>query len=372
MKTIKYLLAICLFLVSCDTEKKVIDLYDIDVDTSLDTEDIFSSVSFVPLETTEDCLLRTPNVFAADDENVFIWDRNNIYRFALDGKFRNRIGTFGKGHGEHGSLNSANYDKKHWIVLLGTRDGFIYKYDINGNYLGRFRLTSKKEMLQAARWNSDLDCMVCEVRKYTADGLTVYLKTVSADGEELKSYTVYSDKEKIGVSMYKTGMLRNGIGGAYFKLPFDNRLFLLSSEGLSVELTLDQGKNTPSRRYIEDMEYREMNSDSQHHIDKMVITDKYIFLSIIQKRACQEVIVSRETNTVVYNSVYSYGPERHIRIPGMAETTFWPWVSDGNTCMDLLHVEEMGEQDLQRLGIDIGAAEQMGMGLNPILVIAKQ
>ena len=93
-----------------------------------------------------------------------------------------------------------------------------------------------------------------------------------------------------------------------------------------MELTLDQGKNTPSRRYIEDMEYREMNSDSQHHIDKMVITDKYIFLSIIQKRACQEVIVSRETNTVVYNSVYSYGPERHIRIPGMAETTFWPWV----------------------------------------------
>ena len=56
----------------------------------------------------------------------------------------------------------------------------------------------------------------------------------------------------------------------------------------------------------------------------------------------------------------------------MAETTFWPGVSDGNTCMDLLHVEEMGEQDLQRLGIDIAAAEQMGMGLNPILVIAKQ
>ena len=28
--------------------------------------------------------------------------------------------------------------------------------------------------------------------------------------------------------------------------------------------------------------------------------------------------------------------------------------------------------NLQRLGIDIAAAEQMGMGLNPILVIAKQ
>ena len=283
MKTIKYLLAICLVLISCNMEKKVIDLYDLDADTLLDTEDIFSSVSFVPLETTEDCLLRTPNVFASDDENVFLWDRNNIYRFALDGKFCNRIGTFGKGHGEHGSLNSANYDKRRRIVLLGTRDGFIYKYDINGNYLGRFRLTSKKELLQTARWNSDLDCMVCEVRKYTADGLTVYLKTVSADGEELKSYTVYSDEEKIDVSMYMTGMLLNGNGVVYFKLPFDNRLFLLSSEGLSVALTLDQGKNTPSRRYIEDMGYRDRNNDSQHHIDKMVITDKYIFLSIARK-----------------------------------------------------------------------------------------
>ncbi len=371
MKVLKYLLAICLVLVSCTTKKNKIILYDIAVNTTLDTDGIFSSIRFVPLETTEECLLRNPNVFAADDSSVFVWDREDIYRFTINGKFCNKIGALGKGHGEHGRLTAVSYDKKRQIVLLGTREGIIYKYDMYGNYLGQFRLTYKKEILQTAKWNSDLDCMVCEVRRYTSEGLTVTLKTASTNGEKLKSYTVYSDEENIKVSMCKTGMLRNGNGGVYFKLPFDDRLFFLSEAGLSVYLTFDQGKNTPSRRDIEDMEYRENNNSSQQYIDNMVITDKYIFLSIAQKNAYRQVIVSKKTNTVIYNSVNNYGKERHLGVRGMTEVTFWPWVSDGNKCMDLIPLEEFGQRDLERLGIDIAAAEQAGLGLNPILVIAK-
>ena len=51
--------------------------------------------------------------------------------------------------------------------------GFIYKYDLEGNYIGQFKIAENGEILQTVRLNKQLDALVCETRKYSGEGLQV-------------------------------------------------------------------------------------------------------------------------------------------------------------------------------------------------------
>ena len=59
--------------------------------------------------------------------------------------------------------------------------GFIYKYDLEGNYIGQFKIAENGEILQTVRFNKQLDALVCETRKYSGEGLQVSLRTRQSD-----------------------------------------------------------------------------------------------------------------------------------------------------------------------------------------------
>ena len=373
MRYLKYLLVVTILCIACNPKIKKIDLSNTEEHNStVNAEDIFESIDFVPLEYRNECILRNPSVFAVDERSVFVWDGDNIFRFSLNGEFCNRIGAIGKGHGEHGHLNSATYDRKRHIVLLGTHNGTIYKYDQHGNYIGQFRMDFKDELLQAVKWNNEMDCLVCEVRKYSSKGLVITLRTISIDGKIINSYMAYSDHNTIKVNMLKTGMLRNGNNGIYFKLPFDNRLLFLSSKGLSTAMIFDFGKYSSNRRDIEDIDYSYRRGETTRHIENMVIADKYIFLSIVRKNSCQEVIVDIGDNSIKHNLVFNDANPCHLKISGMDTFSFWPWLKDSNMCVDLVPIEQFSTKEMQhfkkRRFIDKNIPKSE---LNPVLVIGK-
>lgn len=118
------------FLYACGPQKDgtTIDLTEIGHEEFVvPAESIYSSIKFIPLETNEKSILSSPNVFGMDEDNVLIWDQDGILRFDVHGKFLNRVGRLGRGHGEHGRINSANYDENEKIVYVGNMGGFIYK-----------------------------------------------------------------------------------------------------------------------------------------------------------------------------------------------------------------------------------------------------
>lgn len=138
----RHFLLLCIFcLCACSRQKggAIIDLTDIGQnEIFVPAESIYSSIKFIPLETHGQSILSSPNVFGMDGDNVLIWDQDEILRFDSNGKFLNRVGRLGKGHGEHGRINSANYDENKKIIYVGNMGGFIYKYDLEGNYIGQF------------------------------------------------------------------------------------------------------------------------------------------------------------------------------------------------------------------------------------------
>ena len=359
----------CLF--SCNSNVDTIDISHIEkVNIEIAANDVYRSINFVPLETKSECLLSNPSVFAINDSSVFIWDKDDVYRFSSSGKFRNRVGSYGKGYGEHGHINSVNYDRKRDALLLGSFDGAVYKYKSNGDFIGKSSLTFQKELLQTVRWNDAMDCMVCEIREYSEKGLNVHLQLVSFEGEKLKTFEIYSDNHNIPLNMLKSGMLRNSNEGVYFKLPFDNRLFFLSNNGLSVPLIFEQGDAAPSRRDIEDMEYSAKTRLVKQRINNIVITNENLYLSIEKAGKDYDVLINRDDNTIIHCSRIDRNKQIHLSLSDMKSFSFWPWVEHSGKCMDLISVEDISPEDLKKMGYEEIDINKPNMELNPILVIA--
>lgn len=373
----RHFLLLCIFcLCACCRQKggAIIDLTGIgQKELVVPAESIYSSIKFIPLETHEQSILSSPNVFGMDSNNVLVWDQDEILRFDTQGKFLNRVGRLGRGHGEHGRINSANYDEKEKRIYVGNMGGFIYKYDLEGNYIGQFKISENNEILQTVRFNKQLNALVCETRKYSSEGLQVNLRIVSPDGTEKGTYPVYKDHEQVSRSMTRTGMLRNTSEGIMFMLPFDDKVTLLTQQGIIDTLTMDRGNFRPSRKLCENWDYSDELYKTKYQIDNIVVTDKYFYLTVTMDKEQCDLLVDRHSHAFIHDKKYAYGSEsEHLSLKGFKNVSFWPWVAFDNKAVDLLSIDRFNDDDLEVLKEIAVNDYPLNDMSNPILVIAEE
>lgn len=364
------------FLYACGPQKDgtTIDLTEIGHEEFVvPAESIYSSIKFIPLETNEKSILSSPNVFGMDEDNVLIWDQDEILRFDVHGKFLNRVGRLGRGHGEHGRINSANYDENEKIVYVGNMGGFIYKYDLEGNYIEQFKIAENNEILQTVRFNKQLDALVCEMRKYSGEGLQVSLRMVSPDGTEKGTFIVYKDNEQVSRSMMRTGMLRNSSEGVMFMLPFDDKVTLLTRQGIIDTLTMDRGNFRPSRKLCENWDYSDELYRTKYQIDNIVVTDKHFYLTVTMDKKQCDLLIDRHSYAFIHDKKYVYGSEsEHLSLKGLEHVSFWPWVAFNNKTVDLLPIDRFDDNDLEALKEIAVNDYPLNDMSNPILVVAEE
>ena len=101
------------------------------------TSQIADDIEFVPLETTEDCLLGDfmDNIILTKD-NIIVFDYKACYLFDRKGKFINKIGTQGNGPGEFTKALSVNVDTLNkWIYFVDHWTQRFIKYDYTGKHI---------------------------------------------------------------------------------------------------------------------------------------------------------------------------------------------------------------------------------------------
>lgn len=98
-----------------------------------------TTIHYLPLETTEECLIGNIDKLESDDCYIFIFDRENgaVFRFSQkDGSFQNKYSRQGRGPGEYTRLTDMSIDKKRKEICLLDQFGFkIMYFDYNGNLL---------------------------------------------------------------------------------------------------------------------------------------------------------------------------------------------------------------------------------------------
>ena len=115
----------------------------IETDSQFSFSTIFSEVRFIPLETSEECVLGHIAHMKLFKDNFYILDRSiskGLYRFSMDGKFLNRIGQVGKGPGEYFEPFFFNINKTSGeVYILDITLRKVSTFDENGQFLRDFR-----------------------------------------------------------------------------------------------------------------------------------------------------------------------------------------------------------------------------------------
>ncbi len=101
-------------------------------------DEIIENISFIPLETTPDCLIAAISDIKADEDTLFIADFRQVKQilvYDMSGNYLHRISSLGAGPQEYINLSDIQIDTiKNHIYLLDGDQGKILVYDYMGNY----------------------------------------------------------------------------------------------------------------------------------------------------------------------------------------------------------------------------------------------
>lgn len=236
--------AVLLFLlVSCSASKRDIETVTIDFsgESSLSASDLLS-VSYVKLETIDDCLLGGCNQCTSVGGYYILLDNvmsKALYAFNLDGSFVKQIGTRGNGPGEYISpFKYSVNDCDNTLTVIDVEQQKMIVYS-----LADFHFVSEKKM---PFYSDDMEQL--------SDGNYVWYNKLISD--DFDSYVFVTDKEfNVGNSFlpidfasgYSLGASRKlykcGDGVSLYK-PFEAVLYRVDSDSIYSAFQLQFGKNT--------------------------------------------------------------------------------------------------------------------------------
>ena len=156
-----------------------------------------SSMEYIPLETTEDCLIGEDFSLIVASKDIFVHSFKNqkIYRFDRNGKYLNPIGKKGQGPGEYICPYSIYVDEaSRECFSLDTFSGNIYVYEYDGTFKRKIHVP-----VAPGRMMKMGDNYV--IAQYLLDVSTCEMVSVTPEGKLLKKYT-RNEGTKVGFAMF--------------------------------------------------------------------------------------------------------------------------------------------------------------------------
>lgn len=143
---------ICLYIListlySCRKDNNNEICVDIEQRDKVSMSDIFSKIVIIPLETNDQSLIKEVSKIIEIDHKYYIFDfpKSEILIFNANGKYLTKIANRGYGPDQYNNISDfdINFNKKE-ICLLSSVDRTMHEYDLNGNFLNRYKLPKIK------------------------------------------------------------------------------------------------------------------------------------------------------------------------------------------------------------------------------------
>ena len=113
----------------------------IDLEASIPMDEFVSSVTCIPLETSDSCLIKGVQKCIETKDFFFIASDGKLYKFTVAGKFLQLIGNIGQGPEEYVGVKDFQINEADSILYIMDYFGRkMIKYDFDGHFLSSFRL----------------------------------------------------------------------------------------------------------------------------------------------------------------------------------------------------------------------------------------
>lgn len=151
---------LCTFGIACrqvePVQEKTLQILNSEMPVSVSLDDMVDSIAFIPLETSDNCLLGYIMSAKRDGNHCFVQDERGLFVFDSKGKFLNEIGHKGDGPEEYHAMDCYGIDRLHklvWIFCAIERKVIRYNYD--GSYHSTLLLDEKDANVSSFRVGDD-------------------------------------------------------------------------------------------------------------------------------------------------------------------------------------------------------------------------
>ena len=355
---------------------------------NLKMSDLFSSINYVKLETTEACLIKEINKIINLDGNLLVVDLENtsLLLFAGDGRFIKAIGGKGSGPGEFSGIEDVTIDKAgKRIFVWDARTHRILTYDFEGKYVENKQIDFSAEEMEYL--GDDKLVFYCDYKSnknYVKDdsrpNVMIYdLK----NGQTIPFQYVDSRIEMQEMTAPFSALSFSGNGNVYCLQALSNDILMLDKAGISRTLTLYFGEEDMERRqaYAKRLEEEQLSADDvmmggssepKHLIVFSIVnTDDFLFITAWDRRESMtmyQIAYSPESGRCIFGKKEKGMP---LECDMEGSMPFQYYSADGNKLygsvmpIQILSMEETDSEVLKQL------KENLQEDDNPIVLIAE-
>lgn len=365
MKYVKLFLLTVVVLCSFSNEK--IPKIDLPAHTPKQTAQmskLFRKVRYVPLETTDDCLLSYIHVQKIQDY-ILAWDYNSCCLFsARDGKFIRRIGHIGDDPEAVYSFYENFYNPYNGFLYFLGINGVWVKYGLNGKYAGKIKVplcTSASPQIIASLDSMTFCAFFANRSGQETKRIVLFDNNGSVKREYPNNHFVKTNKYILDTA---DGLMYKYKGDLYFKEKFIDTVYQVDNDQLEAKYVLNI---TPYSVPYQERFYRHKEAIS---IMSIIENDVNIAFDYYKSGVNQLCIYNKHTEKSSYY-LYENGIIDDINgfMPIRISTT-----CDDGTCLGVLNAGDICDY-IDKNGIssnpNLNFLKSISLDDNPVVVFME-
>lgn len=250
--------------------------------------DVFNSIHFVRLETTDNCLIDQIEQISLYDDLFYVLDKkDNLFVFNEHGKFVRKIGMKGPGPEEYiGATMFYIHPTKKYISLFRGDIGVV-RYDLNGNYLDRLNLDLKSNILTDQCSLIDERNVLIENSNSRRFSPYHYICLSENNMQEINRYFLMPSlaEENCAIGQYT---MNNNVGKTFYAITlYNDTIYKWDEDHFIPEYILESGLKHPNHEEIKSHEPYQFIGDAEKILNKngfssgfqkLFSTDEYLCL----------------------------------------------------------------------------------------------
>ncbi|MDE7378112.1 MAG: 6-bladed beta-propeller [Paraprevotella sp.] len=260
---------------------------------------IKTNIHYLPLETTEECLIGHIDKLVSDDSCLFVFDQTNqsILRFSQkDGSFLNKIGSKGRGPGEFIEVIDVSLNrKKKEICLIDFSLFKLMFFDYNG------RLIQEKPLYYVYNGMEFLDNRIILHTGFNENTMAPSVnnnRLVLAEMDQTPLCVGFAFPENLKANFHH-GVRHDFVtcdGDVYYNHVLSDTIWQIKEDGICEAKYVikfpnrDNLYNEEDFKNITDNDFEERQKSTPHYQNNFIITKDFVKVSAFDENHSQKLL----------------------------------------------------------------------------------
>jgi outer membrane protein assembly factor BamB len=311
--------------------------------------ELFDSLKYICLETTDDILIKEITRLKYVDEKIYILDKRSqtVFCFDMGGKLCWKIHSLGQGPQEYTQLTDFDIDKENNKLYLFSFRDKILVYDLSGNFIKEYNteLGGKSFAYNKGQIYIYADTFFNEADK---SGENNYLFLFNENKDTLEGKFPFNIDKRYGstITYNSSNAFCHYEGEVRFFIPFSNNVYSIKGDSIYIKYHFDFGEYNLPDNYFDNYTTNDIReSKYAYGLNSFWENDKYYSFNIYVNQEFYQVLYSKKEDKVYIGTLYD---DMSYCCPSFSNVTD-DYILGSLSVEDLLLIHNLPKEDNQNL-----------------------